>query len=120
MSMMKKLTDSWQDTLSLALGIWLLFSPWLLGFTPITGAYWNAIAFGLVIAGMSLLALIEFHEWEEWADMAVGAWLVVSPWVLGFAIAANATVVWNVIIVGLAILGMAAWSLRDHRHQTHA
>lgn len=119
----KKLSESWQDTVSLILGVWLFLSPWILGFTATEAAMWNAVAFGLLIIAMAVLALVEFHEWEEWADMAVGLWLVVSPWVLGFAvIAAGAASVatWNVIVVGLLTLGLAAWSLRDHRHHTHA
>lgn len=118
----KKLSESWQDTVSLILGVWLVLSPWVLGFTMTEAAMWNAVAFGLLISVMAVLALVEFHEWEEWADMAVGLWLVVSPWVLGFAMTmgAGSATTWNFVVVGILTLGMAAWSLRDHRHHTHA
>lgn len=124
----KNLTRSWQDTVSLILGLWLVVSPWALGFTGTPVAMWNAVLFGVLVAIMALMALIEFHDWEEWADMAIGAWLVVSPWVLGFAMtqavegAANATyaATWNVIVIGALTLAMAAWSLFDHRGHTHA
>ncbi|MFO1174575.1 MAG: SPW repeat protein [Paracoccaceae bacterium] len=117
----KKLSDNWQDGISLILGIWLFMSPWLLGFTGLDAAFWNAVAFGLVIVLMALMALFEFHEWEEWADMVIGAWLVVSPWVLGFAMfragadgpAAIAT--WDVVIVGVLTFLLAIGSLRHHR-----
>lgn len=121
----KKATDDWQDLLSLGLGVWLLLSPWTLGFAGVDAALWNAILFGVLIAVMAIMALIDFHEWEEWADMAIGLWLIVSPWVLGFAMmtgagsgAYAATV--NVVLVGILTFGMAAWSLRDHRHRAHA
>ena len=122
----KKLTDNWQDCASLVLGVWLLLSPWALGFTGVDAALWNAVLFGVLIAVMAIMALIDFHEWEEWADMAIGLWLIASPWVLGFATmvtgaeggAYAATV--NVVVVGALTFGMAAWSLRDHRHRAHA
>jgi hypothetical protein len=124
----KNLTRSWQDTISLILGVWLVLSPWALGFTGTPVAMWNAVLFGVLIAIMALMALVEFHDWEEWADMAIGAWLVVSPWVLGYAMAQMPAVpdggsyaaTWNGIAVGVLTFGMAAWSLFDHRHQTHA
>ena len=118
----KKATDNWQDLVSLVLGVWLIMSPWALAFTDIDAALWNAVLFGAVIAIMAIMAILDFHEWEEWADMAIGLWLIASPWVLGFAVmpagAADATL--NVILVGVLTLGMAAWSLRDHRHRSHA
>lgn len=124
----KNLTHSWQDTVSLLLGVWLIFSPWILGFTGTPVAMWNAVLFGVLIAIMALMALIEFQEWEEWADMVIGAWLIVSPWVLGFATmyATDGAMTgaygasWNFIAVGVLTLGMAAWSLFDHRGHTHA
>jgi hypothetical protein len=34
--------------LSLILGLWLLISPYALGFTEMRGAYWNAVVVGLI------------------------------------------------------------------------
>lgn len=122
----KRLTDNWQDGLSLILGVWLVASPWVLGFAMLQGATWNAVIFGLIVALMALAVLIEFHEWEEWADMAIGAWLAVSPWVLGFTMeaggaeAGSSVATANFVIVGLLVLGMAMWSLIGHRGRAHA
>ena len=103
---MKKATGNWQDGLMLLLGIWLFFSPWILGFAGIQSAFWNALLFGVILAGMSIAVVTEFHDWEEWVDMALGVWLVVSPCVLGFAALS-------------AVNALAAWSLRHH-HAAHA
>ncbi len=51
---MKKATGNWQDGLMLLLGIWLFFSPWILGFAGIQSAFWNALLFGVILAGMSI------------------------------------------------------------------
>ena len=45
---------------------------------------WNACAIGVVIAVLSAAALWQFQWWEEWLSAVLGAWLIVSPWVLHF------------------------------------
>ncbi|WP_413868695.1 SPW repeat protein [Albidovulum sp.] len=121
---MKKATGNWQDGLMLLLGIWLFFSPWILGFAGIQSAFWNALFFGVILAGMSIAVVTEFHDWEEWVDMALGVWLVVSPWVLGFAAlsavnAAAYAATMTFVATGVVALALAAWSLRHH-HAAHA
>ncbi len=121
---MKKATGNWQDGLMLLLGIWLFFSPWILGFAGIQSAFWNALLFGVILAGMSIAVVTEFHDWEEWVDMALGVWLVVSPWVLGFAAlsavaAAAYAATMTFVATGVVALALAAWSLRHH-HAAHA
>ena len=119
----KTVTTRWQDSANLVLGVWLILSPWLLQFAANAGALWNAVVVGVIIAVLALAALIEFREWEEWAGMVLGVWLVVSPWVLGFA-ATGAVVetgavaaTWNFIVVGLLTIALAAWSLWAERHR---
>lgn len=123
----KNFTRNWQDSASLILGLWLIASPWMLGFAGMQLAMWNAVLFGALITIMALMALVDFHEWEEWTDLVIGAWLIVSPWILGFAMIYAAdgaegqnAATWNVILVGALTIAMATWSLFDHRHHTHA
>jgi hypothetical protein len=35
--------------ISVIIGIWLIISPWVIGFTGNTGAFWNAIIVGAVL-----------------------------------------------------------------------
>ena len=30
-------------------------------------------------------SLLEAKQWEEWATAAVGLWLILAPWILGFS-----------------------------------
>lgn len=90
----------WQDWVILVLGAWLFFSPFLLGYTQ-TAAASNAYVIGLGVALFAILALIDSKLWEEWVNLALGAWLIVSPFVLGYSNMAGPT--WNHIIVGLLI-----------------
>jgi len=49
----------WRDWASFLLGLWLLVSPWVLGFRTTGPLMWNAVIFGalvLVFAGSALLA----------------------------------------------------------------
>jgi SPW repeat len=109
----KTATERWQDSLNVVLGVWLILSPWILGFASTPAAMWNAVLIGLVIAAAAAAALVDFHKWEEWADMAFGLWLLLSPWILGFA-AMLAAATWNFVVVGILTIALAAWSLRDH------
>ena len=117
----KKATDNWQDSVTLILGLWLIVSPWVLGFAGLEAATWNAVVFGLVIAAMALAALTTFRDWEEWIDMAIGAWLAISPWILGFATSAEgSTLTGNFVVAGLLVLALSAWSLVGHHRGAQA
>jgi hypothetical protein len=102
----------WQDSLNFLLGVLLLFSPWLFGFGTEQAAALNAHVVGAIIAVMALLALFAFKTWEEWVSGVLGAWLVISPWVLGF----HATPIPMVthVLIGIAAIVLAIWSTSDH------
>lgn len=118
-------SDRWRDWAMLALAVWLFLSPWILGFTvgtPVEGALaaegftvaaWNAWILGVVIAALALWAALRFAEWHDWVNGVLGVWLVVSPWILGFA--ALTAALWNHVAVGLLIAALAAWELWDVR-----
>src|SRR3979490_1541011 len=71
------------DVANLILGAILFFSPWMFGFDA-GKASQNAYIAGIVIAGLAIAALAAFAVWEEWLNLIVGLWTLVSPWVLGF------------------------------------
>ena len=71
------------DLGNLILGVILISSPWLFAFTVGTRSG-NAFASGIVIVVLSIAALTVFAVWEEWLNLIVGLWLIVSPWVLQF------------------------------------
>jgi hypothetical protein len=104
----RKLSDQWKDAVNLVLGLWLIVSPWALGLIGNRAPTWNAWAFGLVIAAAALAALISFKVWEEWVEAALGAWLIVSPFLLGFSALTYA--LWNQVIVGVIVAALAVWS----------
>ena len=103
---MKKL-EGWQDALEVVVSLWIIFSPLALGF----GEPKASLAFALIgtaILLVSQLGLAQHLPWEEWTNLALGAALAVSPWLLGYNHLAVAT--WNALACGLilAILTISA------------
>jgi SPW repeat len=109
------------DVANLALGAILFCSPWIFGFDA-GRASENAYVAGLVIAALAIAALMAFAVWEEWLNLIVGFWTLVSPWVLGFQ-GTNAMTVH--VIIGAAVALLAAielWIMSQHppRLTTHS
>jgi hypothetical protein len=107
------------DVANLILGAILLVSPWIFGF-PSGAASQNAFVSGIVIAVISIAALTAFTVWEEWLNLIVGVWVLVSPWVLGFAgsTAMQVHVVIGAIVAVLAALEIWLRYQRPPRHTT--
>ena len=100
----------WQDPVNLALGLWMIVSPWALSYATETEATGNAVVVGALIAALALLALLNVMGWEEWVSVALGAWLAVSPTFLGFSGLVFAAT-WNAVIVGAVVAMLAVWTL---------
>lgn len=122
-ALLQTMKRQWQDVGNLLLGVWLIASPWALGYTETPYALWNAYALGAIIAVAAAAALFAFHEWEEWVSMVLGLWLVVSPWALGFATTVFAVEVettyaatWNFVFAGILVIGLASWATWDAHH----
>src|SRR5262245_65557876 len=70
------------DIANLILGLFLLLSPWIVGYSG--SPEQNALISGVVITGVSLAALAALAQWGEWLNLLLGLWVVVADWVLGF------------------------------------
>jgi hypothetical protein len=108
----------WQDWVITLLGGWLVVSPFALrtlGYEngPALAADWNAYIVGVLALGLGIAALLARRIWEEWADIALGVWLIVSPWVLGFA--SDRPMTTNVIVVGGLMILVAASTIATDR-----
>ena|SRR5436190_12645801 len=93
------------DVANLVLGVFLFFSPWIFAFDsgPQTQ---NAFVSGVIIAVLSLAALAAFAVWEEWLNLIVGLWVIISPWVFGFeqSTAMTVNVVTGILVAALAAI----------------
>ena len=82
--MRKWRNESVLDLYNLLLAIFLFVSPWFLARASGTAVV-DLRASGAAIALMSLAAIFAYASWQEWANLLLGIWLIVSPWLLGFA-----------------------------------
>ncbi|WP_332861206.1 SPW repeat protein [Janthinobacterium svalbardensis] len=108
----------WQDQVILLLGLWLLVSPWAFSYPEGSPQMINAFASGLVIAVLAAFDLYKTYFWAVVVNLLVGVWVAVSPWVL--RLADQRVVMWNELIVGIAVVVLALWELRTdpelHKH----
>ena len=107
-----------QDQLILLLGLWLIVSPWVYSYPQGSQQMINAIVSGLVIAVLAAFDLYKTYFWAVVVNLLLGVWVAVSPWVL--RLAEQSTLMWNSVIVGIAVAVLALWELRTdpelHKH----
>lgn len=123
------------DVINFALGWFLFFSPWILGFSSGLGWHtsWMAGAAVGIFAVFAIVVLLEsifaggevldsvapdFFEVQEWLNLTIGLWLAVCPWILGFHDDTKAMQVH--LAVGLAVAAIAIielWAMRHPRHK---
>jgi SPW repeat len=96
--------------LDILAGIWLVLSPFVLGYPDIANATSNDVIFGILIG---ILAAIRFFGVYvtaslSWVNAIFGLWILVSPWFLEFY--HHPTPLWNNVILGILVMILAGWS----------
>lgn len=104
-----RMEDMIPNALNALLGVALLMMLWYLGLGSETAAARNALVCGMAIAIIAVLALSKSYDWEEYINLAIGLWVSIAPWALGFADSTVPT--WTHVIIGLAVAALAAFEL---------
>jgi len=94
--------------INLIAGLWLIASPWIYGFFDAAdGSTWNCIVAGILIALVSAGRLGFGREGAHWSwiNALLGAWMIASPFIYGYAGDPPRTA--NSIIVGVIVLFVA-------------
>jgi hypothetical protein len=99
--------ESVLDIYNLLLALILFGAPWFFGHASRTADLDLRLSSAAIII-LSLAAIIAFSAWEEWINLALGLWLVASPWLLGFA---HTRAMHFSIGIGAAIAFLAALEL---------
>lgn len=107
-------TRNWHSWIVVALGGWLVVSPLVLQQTTPGDAWapltiWSFVITGALALLVAVAALAERAEWQGWLGLVLGAWLTVSPWVIGFADTPFAQT--NAVICGAGIAFLSGWAL---------
>ena len=100
-------SESVLDIYNLCLAAFLFVSPWL--FTYAQGnAETDIWVSSAAIAVTATAAVLAYANWKEWLSALLGAWLIASPWALGFT---HTRVMHFSIGIGAAVILMAATEL---------
>jgi len=114
---------TWEDWLSMLLGLLTGLSPWISGQMGTQTMMFNAIVVGALIFFIGELEFANLHRWQEGGQIALGSWLGASPFIFGYA--ANGPLrFWHyalaAMVVGLAVLELwQDWSLSDEELAEH-
>jgi SPW repeat len=111
--------ESVLDLYNLMLAAVLFASPWVFALTNSAGK-WDLRASSASIAAISVAAIVAYGNWEEWINLLLGLWLIVSPWILGFAHtrAMHVSIGLGAVVAFLAALEL--WLVYDGAHPDHA
>jgi hypothetical protein len=100
----------WQDLGNILLGAWLFISPWILDYVEgMPPAARNSYLLGLAIVVFAAVAIYIPRVWEEWINIALGIWTIISPWALAFQVEHDIVV--NNVIVGVLVTALALWAM---------
>jgi hypothetical protein len=91
-----------------ALGLWGLMNPILFVYFQVATPTWNHVLVGAAVIAMAIArGWRGAAPWASWVNVALGLWLAVSPWVLGYAYtdayAMPGLIAGNDVVAGLAI-----------------
>jgi hypothetical protein len=103
----------WQDIASLLVGVWLVISPFILGFA--SAATWISIVLGICVVLFAVEGFVIPSYLEEWGEILLGLALLAAPWTVGYEEGA-ATV--NSVVSGLLVILFAVWELTTDRDFT--
>lgn len=86
------------------LGVFLLLAPFIFNYGDNIAASWTSMLSGSLIVIASILERLQKDtaDWEYWASGMIGAFAIVSPFVLGFnthSVAMLTTMILGIMIV---------------------
>ena len=104
----------WQDGLLLMVGVWLGASPWLTGALtnvdpPHEPSFWAFMLLGPFVAFFGVLGLATLTKVGHWAELALSAGLLASPFLFNFS--QNQLFAWNAFACGALVLLLAGSAL---------
>lgn len=76
---------SWEDWITMLIGVVIGLSPWLADGTFGPAVIWNAILVGALVLALAQLEYVSLQRWEEIGGVACGLWLIASPFTFGYA-----------------------------------
>jgi len=110
-----KTHHAWEDWFGMLLGVLIMVSPLF----PVqvndtvdlerSHLVLNSFVVGMLVLGLAQLEYVALHRWEEVGSVLLGLWLIVSPFVFGYA-SDQALQLWH-IVLGALVAVVGAWQL---------
>jgi hypothetical protein len=120
----------WEDWFGMLLGGLIVVSPWF----PFQSSHetmdaersmmiLNTFVVGMLVFGLGQLEYVALQRWEEVAEIALGLWLIISPFIFGYS-GDDMLKIWHaslgVIVVLLGALQLwQDWRLSDQELANH-
>ncbi|NNG24644.1 SPW repeat protein [Telluria aromaticivorans] len=104
-------TRRWQDQLMVVIGVCLFVTPWVFTYPPGSPEAWNATLAGAIIGILAAFDLVKTYVWAVLFNIIVGAWVTVSPWMVGTL--DDLAMTWSLVIAGIATIVLGLWELRS-------
>lgn len=108
----------WQDRIEVALGLWLVASPFVLRLEGTQPAAWAAVIAGVALVTFAVDLFYYPEIVEEWGTLVTGLLLLASPWLLGYAHVRPAMI--NAVVLGVAAMVLAFSEMGDIRRERRA
>jgi hypothetical protein len=98
----------WASWITMAMGVWLIISPWVIGFADRPVALWNTLILGILVLLAATYTRRTASAGPSLWNVVLGVWLILSPLFLGYS--DTGIVVINNAVPGIvvAVLGLAA------------
>ena len=101
----------WRDWVNLLLGLWMLVSTRIIGRDAGSVAIVTYYVVGVALAAFAIAALTAFRIWEEWVNLILGTWLLVSSWFLGFR--AMSAIGLNTLLIAIFVVVCSGLALSE-------
>jgi hypothetical protein len=105
--------------INVAAAVWMIISPFVLGFTAMYAVFVNNVILGIAI-GILAAVRISIPEsrtgWLSMVNVILGLWLIISPFTLS---GVGMVPLWNNIILGIVVVVMAGMSASASAQQKH-
>ena len=106
-NMLTTVERRFHDVVNIVLAVLLFVSPWVLTYTGDAAAAWNAWIASVLVVIVAAIALGTHEGWAEWINIALGIWVLIAPWILGFGTVRDAAT--THVVLGILIAAFAAW-----------
>ena len=121
---------TWEDWLGMLLGVLIVVSPWFpfSNHEVIDGErgtmILNKFVVGMLVFGLGQLEYVALQRWEEVGEIALGLWLIASPFIFGYS-GDEALRAWHIALGAIvALLGALQlwqdWRLSEQELAEHS